>query len=106
MVELGLRERVLTSDSIWLCAYCRICAERCPQDVRLPELITVLRNMAVEAGNIHPSFAKLSAALLEHGRIYEVDEFINARRRQLGLPPIQADEAGWKRLTSLLRLSR
>jgi len=106
MVELGLRNRVLGSDLIWLCTYCHLCAERCPQDVKLPELITVLRNMAVDAGNIHPSLVKLSSILLEQGRIYKVDDFINARRRQLGLPIVPMDKRDWERLSPLLRLRR
>ena len=106
MVELGLRKRVLSSDLIWLCTYCRLCDERCPQDVKFPELVTVLRNMAVEAGHIHPSLAKLSSTLLEHGRIYEIDDFTNSRRRQLGLPSVSTDRGEWEKLRPLLRLKR
>jgi len=106
MVELGLRNRVLGSDLIWLCAYCHLCEERCPQDVKLPELIMVLRNMAVEDGRVHPSLVKLSSILLEQGSIYEVDDFINARRRQLGLPAVPADKVEWERFSGLLRLRR
>ncbi|MEM2922069.1 MAG: 4Fe-4S dicluster domain-containing protein [Candidatus Bathyarchaeia archaeon] len=106
MVELGLRSRVLTSESIWLCVYCHLCWERCPRDVKLPELITVLRNMAVEAGYIHPSMARICSVIMKHGRIYEVDDFLNAKRIQFGLPPIQINEDDWKRLSQLLRLSK
>jgi heterodisulfide reductase subunit C len=106
MVELGLRRRVLSSGLIWLCTYCRLCGERCPQDVKFPELVTVLRNMAVNAGYTHPSLVKLSSILLEHGRIYEVDDFTNSRRRQLGLPDVPVDKGEWEKFRPLLRLKR
>jgi len=106
MVELGLRDRVLGSDVLWLCSLCYQCEERCPEDVRFPELMTILRNMAVEAGYIHPSFAKLASLVMEQGRIYEVDDFINMRRKQLGLPIVSTDREEWGKLSQLLGLGR
>jgi len=106
MIELGLRDRVLGSDILWLCSFCYQCQERCPQDVKFPELMTVLRNMAVEAGYVHPSFAKLASVVAEQGRIYEVDDFINMRRKQLGLPTVSTDRGDWGKLSQHLRLGK
>jgi heterodisulfide reductase subunit C len=106
MVELGLRDRVLNSDVLWLCSMCYQCQERCPEDVGFPELMTVLRNIAVEAGYIHPSFAKLVAIVAEQGRIYEVDDFINMRRKQLGLPIISTDIEEWGKVSQFLRFGK
>jgi len=106
MVELGLRDRVLGSEILWLCSLCYQCEERCPEDVKFPELMTVLRNMAVEAGYIHPSFAKLAYIVEEQGRIYEVDDFINTRRKQLGLPVILIDREEWEKVGQLLRVAK
>jgi heterodisulfide reductase subunit C len=106
MVELGLRDRVLKSDVLWLCSLCYQCHERCPEEVRFPELMTVLRNMAVDAGYIHPSYAKLSAIVAEQGRIYEVDEFINMRRKQLGLPLVSSDKEQWGKVGKQLRFGK
>ena len=36
---LGLKDEVLTSQFIWLCTGCFICQERCPQDVRITDLM-------------------------------------------------------------------
>jgi heterodisulfide reductase subunit C len=33
MAMLGLKERVLQSDTLWLCAACFTCTDRCPQDI-------------------------------------------------------------------------
>ena len=43
MTVLGMRDRVLSSDFIWLCSECYTCQERCPQDVRIPEVMTALK---------------------------------------------------------------
>jgi len=89
MVILGMKERVLKSDFVWLCSGCYTCHERCPQDVRIPEVMTVLKNLAVKAGHIHPSFQKQKELLAQFGRLYEVDEFNNKKRERLGLPPVK-----------------
>ncbi|MFL7807317.1 MAG: 4Fe-4S dicluster domain-containing protein, partial [Anaerolineae bacterium] len=32
-VQMGMRDLVLASSTIWLCAACETCSTRCPQDV-------------------------------------------------------------------------
>jgi len=108
MIQLGLKDRLLRHnlDLVWLCSYCYLCEERCPQDVRFPEVVTALRNMAVETGRIHPSYTKLATLVAEQGRIYDVDDFMNMRRKRLGLPPIQIDKTVWNVVGQLLRLKK
>lgn len=48
-VALGQRE-VLDSPTIWFCSACDQCYERCPQGIRLSELMQALRNVAARAG--------------------------------------------------------
>jgi heterodisulfide reductase subunit C len=43
LVQLGERERVLGSATIWLCAGCATCATRCPNGVELPALMDALK---------------------------------------------------------------
>jgi heterodisulfide reductase subunit C len=50
MVLLGLREQVLSSKTIWLCAQCNTCTAHCPQQVDFSSIMTVLREMAVAEG--------------------------------------------------------
>jgi heterodisulfide reductase subunit C len=47
MVQLGLREQVLSSRTIWLCAGCETCATRCPNDIQIVKLMDALRQMAL-----------------------------------------------------------
>ena len=50
MVQLGLRDKVLSSSTIWLCASCETCFTRCPNKVDLPVLMDSLREIALEEG--------------------------------------------------------
>ncbi len=50
MVQAGRKERLLRSSAIWLCASCETCFTRCPNDVDIPRMIDVLREMSLEAG--------------------------------------------------------
>jgi len=50
MVILGQRAMVLACDTIWVCAACETCTTRCPNDVRIAELMDCLKEMALEQG--------------------------------------------------------
>jgi heterodisulfide reductase subunit C len=63
MVLLGMKEKVLSSDFIWLCSLCNTCSFICPQDVRFSEVMGVLRDMAVKEGYVNPAFPQQIAAI-------------------------------------------
>lgn len=88
MVILGMRERVLSSDFIWLCSQCYTCEERCPQGVRVKEVMEVLKNMAVKEGHVQETFAKQAETIGRLGILYEISDFENRRRAELGLPKL------------------
>lgn len=94
MTSLGMRERVLSSDFIWLCSTCYLCTERCPQDVKVTDVMNVLKNMAVRQGYIHPGFATQARLIAENGRLYKIEDFDNEMRQEVGLPslPAQCEE--------------
>lgn len=48
--RLGLKELVLGSSTIWLCAACETCVTRCPQDVNLVQAMDALRAIALNEG--------------------------------------------------------
>jgi heterodisulfide reductase subunit C len=89
LAKLGLKEEVFRSDFIWLCSMCFMCHERCPQDVKPPEVMTVLRNMASKEGLVPPNLAKLMVVLSENGRVYPLDEFTLEEREEKELPDIE-----------------
>ena len=88
MAQLGLKDRVLDSDTLWLCAACFTCTDRCPQDVEVASVIRVLRNLAAEEGHIPQVFKEECASILESGYAYRIPELRLKKRDGLGLPPL------------------
>ena len=89
MVILGMKERVLNADFIWMCSTCYSCEERCPQDVRLTDVMNAIKNLAVREGHIHPAYAAQIDLIRGSGRLYEIDDFDNKKREKAGLPGLQ-----------------
>jgi len=77
MVHLGLKEDVLSSSTIWICASCYTCTSRCPQGIDIPALMSQLKNMAIQ-NNIpakiptKPKFHKAFTEIVgKYGRMHE-----------------------------------
>ena len=77
MVILGQRETVLSCQTIWVCAACETCTTRCPNDVRISELMDCLKEMALGEGvpSAQPRILALHQTFLNNikkwGRLYE-----------------------------------
>ena len=88
MTQLGLKERVLNSDTLWLCAACFTCTDRCPQDVEVASVIRVLRNLAAEKGMVPFVFKEQACSILASGYAYKIPELRLKKRETQGLPPL------------------
>ncbi|MEM4704304.1 MAG: 4Fe-4S dicluster domain-containing protein [Candidatus Bathyarchaeia archaeon] len=88
MAQLGLKDRILDSDTLWLCASCFTCTDRCPQDVEVASVIRVLRNLAAEKGHVPQVFKEQCASILESGYAYRIPETRVKKRESAGLPPL------------------
>jgi heterodisulfide reductase subunit C len=93
MTQLGLKDRVLKSDALWLCASCFTCTDRCPQGVEVASVIRVLRNLAAEQGIVPQMFKEETASILESGYAYRIPELRVKKRETLGLPPLPRGNA-------------
>ncbi len=102
MALLGLKKEVLTSQFIWLCSSCYTCFERCPQNVKIPELMNAIKNIAVREGYLPPSMKAQLDLLSSFGRLLEVTEFENEKRKELGLPLIHEKIEDVKRILEKL----
>jgi len=77
MVILGQRETVLACRTIWVCAACETCTTRCPNDVRIAELMDSLKEMALREGvpSSQPRILALHESFLNNikkrGRLHE-----------------------------------
>jgi heterodisulfide reductase subunit C len=88
MAQLGLKDRVLNSDTLWLCAACFTCTDRCPQGVEVASVIRVLRNLAAEKGTVPAVFREQAACILDSGYAYKIPELRIKKRETQGLPPL------------------
>ncbi len=76
-LQLGRKDKVLLSRTVWLCASCEACATRCPQGISLPRIVDALRIMAAAEGvapavKAVPSFyASALRGIKVFGRMYE-----------------------------------
>lgn len=48
MFRAGLIDEILKSRTIWICASCYSCTVRCPQDIRVTDLLYALKRLAME----------------------------------------------------------
>lgn len=88
MAQLGLKDRVLNSDTLWLCASCFTCTDRCPQDVEVASVIRVLRNLAAEQGCVPQVFKDEALNILDSGYAFKIPGSRLKKREFLGLPPL------------------
>jgi heterodisulfide reductase subunit C len=74
MIQAGMEDEVLASETVWTCAACYACAVRCPRDIDITDVMIRLRNLALIRG--HPA----RSGIARRGRIYNVD-FMKIVRR-------------------------
>ena len=76
MVRAGMREKVLDSLTIWTCASCYQCTHRCPQEIKITDIMYMLKRMAIrenrersrKAGALSRTFVEL---VNKNGRNHE-----------------------------------
>jgi heterodisulfide reductase subunit C len=76
LINLGMKEEVLLSETIWLCSTCHTCVTRCPRNVDFPTLMMSLRNMSIRENlvkdhtksDFHKYFFKV---VNKYGRMHE-----------------------------------
>lgn len=57
MIQAGMKEEVLRSNTPWYCVSCYYCTARCPQEVHITDLMYTLKRMAINEGYYHESTA-------------------------------------------------
>lgn len=88
MTLLGMKDQVLSSDAIWLCAACFTCVDHCPQGVNIASVLRALRNLAVMEGIIPQVFVEITKNIKMTGCAYRIPEFRLKKRIEKGLPPL------------------
>ncbi len=99
-VLLGQRQKVLSCQTIWVCAACETCTTRCPNEVRISELMDCLKEMALKANiacpepqilTLHESFLK---NIQKRGRVFEAT-FLPGYLLQSGELMRQFQDGSW-----------
>jgi len=78
-LRAGLLERVLKSNTIWLCVSCYYCTVRCPSEIKFTDIMYELKRLAVEFGLAQkgakaPILSKVFVNVVnKYGRIPEVE---------------------------------
>jgi heterodisulfide reductase subunit C len=91
-VQLGLKEEVLQSSTIWLCVFCQTCSVRCPREIDIARVMESLRILAIaEKGKPAESdielFHRLFVSIVERrGRMHELE--LGARYNLQGRHPL------------------
>jgi heterodisulfide reductase subunit C len=48
MVQLGLKDTVLNSNTYWICLSCETCATRCPNDIEIVRVMDAVREISLQ----------------------------------------------------------
>ncbi len=90
MVQLGQKERVLKSSAIWLCVGCETCGARCPNGIRINNVMDTLKEMALE-GQVAPAEKEVYAlhrsfveSIRRFGRVHELSMMLEYKLRTPG----------------------
>jgi heterodisulfide reductase subunit C len=88
----GNFNKVLASESIWLCVSCQNCLTRCPMEIDIPQLMDYLREKAIREKKVNKkskqvlSFHKAFLDSVKYtGRLYEIGLVADYKVRTLNL---------------------
>lgn len=76
-VQLGLKDQVLSSRSLWYCLSCGTCTLRCPNGIDVAEVMETLRHMArregyISAADVNRFWLSFLSTVRRFGRAYEL----------------------------------
>lgn len=76
LINAGMEDDVLGSNTPWYCVSCYACTARCPQQIPITDIMYTLKEMAIKAGRYdHPEASKFSETFIgfveQRGRSFE-----------------------------------
>lgn len=77
MIEAGMRDEVLRSNTPWFCVSCYYCTVRCPKEIPITDLMYTLKRMAIKEklydSSAAPDWSESFIGFVEtYGRSFEV----------------------------------
>jgi len=77
LIRAGMRDEVLSSNSMWFCLSCYLCSCRCPRNVKPTELAHALESLATQHGYkikrapTQVMYRSFVDSIKAHGRVHE-----------------------------------
>jgi heterodisulfide reductase subunit C len=91
MLQMGLLDEAIRSDTIWVCASCETCTTRCPNDIDIAHVMDTLRQLSQREGikTAHKNATTFHTAFLSslrrHGRVHEPEMAVEYTLKSGGL---------------------
>jgi heterodisulfide reductase subunit C len=63
--HMGLKDRVVDSNTVWMCATCETCYVRCPRGIKLPKLMEAIRQYRLRTNTNYVEPSEISEDVLE-----------------------------------------
>lgn len=104
MFGIGLTDRVIQGKDIWKCTTCFTCTERCPQGIRVTEILWIARTMAVKSGHTPDLILHQQTALFMTGRLHPVSHLENKKREKAGLAGLEDDNTLVKKIFDSVKI--
>ena len=82
---MGLKEEVIADDTIWMCATCYECQERCPRGIKIVDVVKTVRNFAAQAGYMAPAHKATGSFVIKTGHGVPINDKTMALRKSVGL---------------------
>lgn len=77
LASLGMEDKILNTETPWICASCYACAVKCPNDIEIPAIMSRLKQMAMEKGikpkrnDIYKFHKTFTNDILRRGKVHE-----------------------------------
>ncbi len=82
---MGLKEEVIADDTIWMCATCYECQERCPRGIKIVDIVKTVRNFAAQAGYMAPAHKATGSFVIKTGHGVPINDKTMELRKSVGL---------------------
>ncbi len=87
--QILLADESLTVDQlVWTCLTCEQCEVRCPEHVKIPQLLILAKVRGLAEGNTPQTALDRAHAILTQGRTIEVSTPMIKTREKMGLPDL------------------
>lgn len=91
-IQLGLRDEVLASDTIWVCASCETCTTRCPNGIDIAHImdslrqISAIRGVKVSQKQVPLFHSAFLSSIRMYGRVHEMTMTVTFALKSGGIP--------------------